>query len=125
LLDCLNLERENLIHVNVKGLWSAMEEKKKILASIQETDQEISGCGPGSEMEIRSRQAVRTFNQEIRRLKQEIGARVRENVSFIEETLRFFDEIVSIFAGGGGEQYSYEAVPRTKISSSLIYRSEV
>src|SRR3989339_2159399 len=127
LLDCLDAERENLIHVNVKELWSTMERKKKILASIQETEQEISQCrNESTEQETRSRPSLRTFDMEIRRLKQEIGARVRENVSFIEETLHFFDEIVSIFASGSKPEYSYEQIVRRKRpASSILFESEV
>ncbi|RJR49586.1 MAG: hypothetical protein C4576_06600, partial [Desulfobacteraceae bacterium] len=56
LLECLERERENLIHVDVKGLWSVMERKKKVLTSIQETEEEIAGLrAEESEPEINTR----------------------------------------------------------------------
>ncbi len=127
LLDCLSLEKENLIHLDVKGLWSSMEEKHRLLASIQETDKEISKCNVEISDEGKSAHPMlKDFGREIRRLKQEIGVRVRENVSFIEETLLFFDEIISVFASGAKEQCSYESiVKKQKTSSNLIFESEV
>lgn len=127
LLECLNAERENLIHLDVKGLWSLMEEKNKLLFSIQETEKEISACN--AQIPDKKKSSLREVNEnrrEIRRLKQEIGARVRENVSFIEETLLFFDEIISVFASGARAEYSYESVvKRQKTPSTMIFESEV
>jgi len=127
LLECLDQERENLIHVNVKGLWGVMERKKKVLTSIQETEQEIAGCrAEESEPEINTLSSFKTFHHETLRLKQEIRARVKENISFIEETLSFFDEIVSIFASGGKQEYSYgQLVQRQKPAQSILFESEV
>jgi flagellar biosynthesis/type III secretory pathway chaperone len=130
LLGCLAQERENLIVPNVLNLWSLMEEKQRLLASISETEEEIRGL-KNQELSVREvsgtdRNPVTTLSHEIRRLGEEIKARVRENVSFIQETLLFFDEIISIFASGGRAEYSYEPVlKRQKISSSLIYKREV
>jgi hypothetical protein len=124
LVNCLDLEREHLVNLDVKSLWSLMEEKHRILNSIVKVDEEISNCtAAGAEEERRTGQ---TFSKDIQRLKREIGARVRENVSFIEETLRFFDEIVSVFASGGRAEYCYEpALKRHKSPSSLIFEREV
>jgi flagellar biosynthesis/type III secretory pathway chaperone len=125
LLECLNVERENLIQVDVKALWSVMQEKEKILSSIQEAEEEISACRAESPEGIPDRGAVRGFLQEIRRLKQEIGARVRENVSFIEESLQFFDEVIAIFASGNTPECGYGPVLQKKRTpTSLIYESE-
>ena len=124
LVDCLDLEREHLVNLDVKSLWSLMEEKHRILNSIVKVDEEISICtAAGVEEERRTGQA---FSKDIKRLKREIGARVHENVSFIEETLRFFDEIVSVLASGGRAEYCYEpALKRNRASSSLIFEREV
>lgn len=126
LLECLNAERENLIHLDVKGLWSLMEEKNKLLFSIQETEKEISACNAKISDEKKPHlREVGENRREIHRLKQEIGARVRENVSFIEETLLFFDEIISVFASGGRAECSYESIVRKqKTPSTLIFESE-
>ncbi len=127
LLDCLNVERENLIHLDVRGLWTMVEEKQRLLASIQEAEKEISLCNAefpdGGKPDS---PAFKNLGQEMRRLKQEIGSRVRENVSFIEETLHFFDEVISAFASGARPQYSYESLAkRQRPASNLIFESEV
>jgi flagellar biosynthesis/type III secretory pathway chaperone len=134
LLGCLRLEQESLVSMNLKSLWSLMEQKDGLLDSIGRTDQEIraaeaqvSDGGPArADLPKEVRRAVRDLSREIQHLKMEIRARVKENVSFIQETLRFFDEIVSIFAAGNRTEPSYEPQPRrSRISSSLIYEREV
>ncbi|RJR30506.1 MAG: hypothetical protein C4576_33320 [Desulfobacteraceae bacterium] len=103
-----------------------MERKKKVLTSIQETEEEIAGLrAEESEPEINTRSSLKTFHHEVLRLKQEIRARVKENVSFIEETLSFFDEIVSIFAAGGRQDYSYrQLLQRQTPAQSILFESE-
>ncbi|MEW6669196.1 MAG: flagellar export chaperone FlgN [Thermodesulfobacteriota bacterium] len=130
LLGCLNLEKESLVSLDVKSLWSLMEEKDSLLASIGRTDQEIRAAeaegadGAGLPKDVTP--AVKGLSREIRRLKMEIRARVKENVSFIQETLRFFDEIISIFAAGNRAEPSYDPLPkRARSSTSLIYQREV
>jgi len=127
LVDCLDLEREHLVNLNVKSLWSLLEEKHRILSSIAQADKEISTCAATAPGEGPAKgRALQGFSREIQHLKQEIGARVRENVSFIEETLHFFDEIVQIFASSGRPEYCYEPVPkRNKNPTSLIFEREV
>jgi hypothetical protein len=134
LLGCLNLERESLVSLDIKNLWSLMKEKDDLLASISRADQEIrdaeaqgfEGGVEGAGLPKDVRQAVKGLSLEIRRLKMEIRARVRENVSFIQETLHFFDEIVSIFAAGNRAAPPYDPLPkRNRVSPSLIYQREV
>lgn len=126
LLECLNRERENLIHVDVNGLWALMGEKQRILSSIQETEQVIAACAAESPDHSPRRHATAKLGREIRRLKMEIRARVRENVSFIDETLQFFDEIMSIFASGKRPEYGYEPPFRRQTTPcNLIFESEV
>jgi hypothetical protein len=123
----LNLERENLIHLDVRGLWTMVEEKQRLLVCIQETDEEISRC----DAEFADRQepdspVLRRLGLEIHSLKREIGRSVRENVSFIEETLPFIDEIISVFTSNARPQCSYESiVKRQRPASNLIFESEV
>jgi len=134
LLGCLHLEQESLVSMNLKSLWSLMEQKDSLLDSIGRTDEEIravetrdsGGGAAGADLPKEARQAVRGLSREIQRLKMEIRSRVKENVSFIQETLCFFDEIVSIFAAGNRPEPSYEPQPRrSKMASSLIYEREV
>jgi flagellar biosynthesis/type III secretory pathway chaperone len=142
LLGCLRLEQESLVSMNLKSLWSLMEQKDSLLDSIGRTDQEIRAAeaqvsdrdsdtgserGEGeADLPKEVRAAVRGLSREVRHLKMEIRARVKENVSFIQETLRFFDEIVFLFAAGNRTEPSYEARPRrSRVSSSLIYEREV
>lgn len=124
LVNCLDLEREHLVNLNVKNLWPIMEEKHRLLNSILNADNEISTtCKEAGWEEVRTPGG---FSKDIQRLKQEIGARVRENVSFIRETLQFFDEIISVFASSGRSEYGYESsLKRQKNPTSLIFEREV
>lgn len=124
LVNCLDLEREHLVNLNVKSLWSLMEEKHRLLNSIVEAENEISNTC--KEAGAESMAAHRRFSPDIQRLKQEIGARVRENVTFIQESLQFFDEIISVFASGGRAEVGYApGLKKQKNPPSLIFEREV
>lgn len=130
LLVCLKSERESLIELNIKNLWSLMEEKQKLLTSVADTERRVRVLREGDTTESGAlpvdRQPNAALSRKVAGLKEEIKARVRENVAFIQESLQFFDEIISIFARGGRAEYSYEPIlKRQRVSSSLIYQSEV
>lgn len=130
LLECLSLERDHLVDLNLESLWALMEEKKTVLKSIEETREEIQtlikekGKVRGTSQEIQRLKVL--FSRKIERLKEEIGARVRENVSFIQDTLGFIHEMISIFVTGAQPEPAYGRARKTpNESASLIYHREV
>jgi hypothetical protein len=130
LLGCLNLEKESLVTLDVKSLWSLMKEKDDLLASIGRTNQEIRAAETqgvdGADSPKGFGQSVKGLSREIRRLKKEIGARVGENLSFTQEMLHFFDEIVSMLAAGSQAEPAYVSpLKRARMSHSMIYKREV
>lgn len=129
LRNCLALERDNLIDLNVENIWSLMEEKQRILKSLGDVGGQIKRMEKGHRdhgILIKGRGSIKDLVQKIEDLKEEIKARVRENVSFIQESLHFFDEIISIFATGGRHNYDYGPLRGSqKELSNLIYYKEV
>ncbi|MBW2610115.1 MAG: flagellar export chaperone FlgN [Deltaproteobacteria bacterium] len=130
LLDCVVLERDNLINLDIKNLWDVMEEKQKILESIENArDQikDITGEGsPYHNIPIEDRTVIKELSRTLADLNEEIKIRVRENVSFIEDTLSFFNEIISSFtmAGRPGDSYGPGGNSRKGLPN-LIYYNEV
>ena len=62
LLECLSLERDHLVDLNLEGLWALMERKKTVLKSIEETRTEIQAL-------IKDKERAREASQEIQRLR--------------------------------------------------------
>ena len=130
LINCLDLERDNLINPNIKNLWSLMEEKQRILISIEDEGKQIKKIMeknyPDQDIPERGGRPITELSQKIADLKEEIKVRVKENVTFIRESLDFFDEIISIFAKGGRVENSYRPTRKgQKTLSALIYHKEV
>ena len=130
LLECLSLERDNLINLNLEDLWSVMEEKHTVLKSIEETREEIQALIVEREKEQEAHQGIRrlkaSFSRKIERLKEEIGARVQENVSFIQDTLGFLNEMISILISGACPEPVYGPARKTgHETSNPIYHREV
>ena len=129
LLNCLALERDNLINLDVENLWPLMEEKKRILRAIEDTREQRKGIKKDCaihDLPLGDRRAIMALTKKITHLKEEIKARVEENVSFIRESLGFFDEIISIFASGGRHDQAYGPCRKNnKEVQSLIYHKEV
>jgi len=130
LLECLSLEKDHLVNLNLESLWALMEEKQGVLKSIEQTRDEIQSLAKDRERdqahspEVQS--LVTVFSRKIERLKEEIGARVRENVSFIQDTLGFLNEMISIFVAGAQPEPAYGPVRKTpNESANLIYHREV
>ena len=130
LLECLSRERDHLVDLNLENLWSLMEEKTRILKSIEETRETIKAHRDEQQRTQESssevRRIVTSFSGKIDRLKGEIRARVRENVSFIQDTLGFLDEMISIFITGAQPAPVYNPVRKGRHeSANLIYHREV
>ncbi len=129
LLKCIERERDSLIIQDLKGLWSIMEEKQKILESLEATKeqlQEIAGKDLSyKDIPIKDRQSIIGMSQTILDLREEAKARIHENVSFIRETIDFFHEIISICTRTGLNEEPYGPGKKNRRESNLIYHSEV
>jgi len=130
LINCLDLERDSLINLNIENLWSLMEEKQRILISIEDEGTQIKKIieknYPDQDIPERGGRLITELSQKMADLKEEIKIRVKENVTFIQESLDFFDEIISIFANGGRVEHSYRPTRNgQKALSALIYHKEV
>ncbi|MBW1720729.1 MAG: flagellar export chaperone FlgN [Deltaproteobacteria bacterium] len=127
LLQCLEQERDHLIHLNVPKLWELLEEKQELIRAIEELRTRILSLeGDESRGRGRARAPFPLLARKIARLKEEIAARAKENVTFIRDTLVFFDELISILLSGGNEEPAYRrAVKGPSDSTSAIYHMEV
>jgi hypothetical protein len=135
LRDCLELERESLIRVDIDQLWEVMEKKHTLLTDIQRTGSEIR-CSmeqgfPGSGARARATASKEWpwFTELSRRaglLKNEIRRRLGENMAFIQDTLGFFDELIGIFVSSGGNTGVYNHSTRpVERKTPRIYHREV
>lgn len=135
LRDCLELERESLINVDIDQLWELMEKKQTLLLDIQRTGNEIRCCMersfPGSRERARATASKEWpwFTGLSRRaglLEKEIRRRLGENMAFIQDTLGFFDELIGIFASSGGSTGAYNHLTRpVETKTPRIYHREV
>jgi hypothetical protein len=112
LRECLARERENLINLDVKGIWAGLEQKQKILTSIEETAETIQsfddgllemGVAEAPHADPKKRSSFRELNRKVADLREEARLRVRENMAFIQDTLSFFEELFCLIAEGRGQ----------------------
>jgi hypothetical protein len=135
LRDCLALEREYLISLNVTGIWDVIEKKRDILDRIDETVDEIIRLNEdllvlkgrkGESSDSKIQDVFKEFTRRLTELKAEVRLRVKENAAFIYEALSFFEELVSVLAGGVQQVEYYEKTKKPqRISQPLILRREV
>lgn len=130
LLECVALEKDSLVELNVESLWNLMEKKQALLRSIETSGNELKAMTrstPPHDMPVEDRKKVLEKDREIKLLKEEIRTRVRENMDFIQDSLNFFDEIIHIFATGDSKNAAYcpqgKKLPRNL--SPKIYHREV
>lgn len=130
LLDCVTTEKDGLIELNIKKLWSLMEEKQKIIESLEESRNRINDLidldDPYPHIPAGDRKTFMGLFRKIERLKGEIKQRVQENVSIIQESLDFFHDLVSVFFNSGGKENTYGDMVRgnTMDSTSILYQRE-
>jgi len=135
LRDCLELERECLVSVNINQLLAIMGKKHALLTDIQRTGSEIR-CSmerrfPGSKESARTTASKEwPWFAELSRLdgllKKEIRKRLGENMAFIQDTLGFFDELIGIFVSSGGSTGAYNQLTRpAERKTPRIYHREV
>jgi len=130
LLDCVTTEKDSLVELNVKKLWSLMEEKQKIIESLEQSRNRIGELidldNPYPHIPDGDRRMFMSFFRKIEQLKGEIKQRIQENVSIIQESLNFFHDLVSVFANSARKENTYEEMVRgnTVESSSIFYQRE-
>lgn len=135
LRDCLEMERESLIQVDVDELWELMETKNSLVVGIEKLGNEIkcllNQCFECSTETPRARALkewpwFRDFSKRTALLKEDIQTRLRENLSFIRDTLGFFNELVGIIVQGGAQERGYEHLGKLpEATGPRIYHREV
>jgi hypothetical protein len=135
LRDCLELERESLISVDVDQLWELMGRKHTLLTDIQRTGNEIScfmeRSFPGSKEGARATASKEwpwfaELNRRAGLLKKEIRRRLSENMAFIQDTLSFFDDLIRIFVSSGTTMAAYNHLTKpVEARAPRIYYREV
>lgn len=130
LLDCVTIEKDSLIELNVKKLWALMEEKQGIIESLEQSRNRIGELidldDPYPHIPDGERRTFMSFFRKIEQLKGEIKQRIQENVSIIQESLNFFHDLVSVFANSAKKENTYEEMVRGNAveSSSIFYQRE-
>jgi flagellar biosynthesis/type III secretory pathway chaperone len=128
LLACLDLERDNLINLNLENLWTVMEKKQNLLESIEGVQGEIKGLlaqeGAKGAVSPDERHKLTSLSERVLHMKEEVRARVKENVLFIQETLGFFDELIQIFMANGesGRTYHPAAKKAGNVAPLFLYK---
>ncbi|MBN2060135.1 MAG: hypothetical protein JW882_06930 [Deltaproteobacteria bacterium] len=130
LLDCITRERDNLISMDINGIWSNMEEKQGILDSIEKTENIFAGTPDyralSREIPPEELRSIIRLSRTLGKLREEIRVRVEENTSFIKETLGFFKDIISVFAMSCRSEGVYgPGTKKRKELFNMIYHSEV
>ena len=126
LLDCVTIEKDSLVELNVKKLWSLMEEKQQIIESLEQSRNRIGELidleNPYQHIPDGDRRMFMSIFHKIEQLKGEIKQKIQENVSIIQESLSFFHDLVSVFANSAKKENTYEEMVRGKgLESSSIF----
>ena len=126
LRDCLVLERENLINLDLNSLWMLVERKHDILTDLEGIENEIKIFSHEEDSTFKpdSQRFCLNLSKRANQLKDEIKTRNAENRIFIQDALGFIDELMSIFAGRVQEPTAYGKVSRSqkKTQPVMIYR---
>ena len=130
LLECVTLERDNLINLDIKTLWALMLKKQKIIEDIETESARLRDLTGDKnhyhDLPTEDRQQFVELSQKLADLKENIRARVTENVSFIKDSLEFFHEIISVFTSSVDTEEPYgPGKKKMKNGPSRIYKNEV
>jgi len=135
LRDCLEMERESLIQVDVDELWELMEKKNSLVVEIEKLGNAIKcllnqcfECSPEDPRTnaLKEWPWFRDLSKQTALMKEDIQTRLRENLSFIRDTLGFFDELVGIIVKGGTQEQGYEHLGKLpEVNGPRIYHREV
>lgn len=135
LRDCLEMERESLIQVDVDQLWELMEKKNTLVMDIERAAKEVKILMDqyfvGSSESPRSNALKEwpwfgVLSRKTSILKEDVRVRLKDNMAFIQDTLGFFDELVGILIKGGAEARGYEHLINSRgTNQPRIYHREV
>ncbi len=134
LRDCLEMERESLMQVDVDLLWELMEKKNGLAIDVERTGNEIrhllEARFPGSRKSQRTSALeawpwYREYYARTSLLKEDIRVRLEENQVFMSDSLRFFDDLMHIIVqrGGKGEDYQHLQSPHEKQGPRIYHRA--
>jgi flagellar biosynthesis/type III secretory pathway chaperone len=125
LRECVALERESLIQVDLARLWTLMERKQQLLRGLESAagNRSAGGTDPRGFSESRS---MRDLSMRAAHLQAEIKARSMENSHFIQETLDFLTGLIGSIADGAETSSTYEGLRKaSKTKGALMLRREV
>ena len=126
LLECVALESESLIHVDLARLWTLMERKQVLIRGLESAAKERSSVGGGQEGAHMQPRALRDLPIRAARLQAEIKARSRENARFIQDTLDFLSGLIGSIADGIETSSTYEGIRKaSKMKGALMLSREV
>lgn len=130
LLDCVGRERDSLLNYDINGIWALVDEKNKILESLEKTKDHIKTSDINKplldDFSLREKRYVTELSQTLSDLKNEIRTRVCENISFINDTMNFFHELVYVMTTSGHAENAYGPSKNSrKESLNLLHHSEV
>ncbi|MBN2059013.1 MAG: flagellar export chaperone FlgN [Deltaproteobacteria bacterium] len=129
LLECVTLERENLINLDIKALWDLMLKKQKIMEDIENTASRlrelINERDLYHHLPSEDRRHFMELSQKLLELKENIRTRVLENISFIRDSLAFFHDIISMFASSKDTDEPYSpGSKKMKNGPRHLYQNE-
>jgi flagellar biosynthesis/type III secretory pathway chaperone len=126
LLHCVEQEKKNLMDLNTHNLWSLLQEKQKIMHSIEELGNPFVNHTPSHDIPRLDRRIISNLSATLSLIKNEIKVRVQENTLFIRESLDCIHDIISVFSTAGrAEETYYPKKTQRKHMPSLMYQSEV
>jgi hypothetical protein len=125
LRECVALERECLIQVDLARLWTLMERKQVLLRGLESASKERS-VGGGQETALVESRASRDLSMRAAHLQAEIKARSMENTHFIEETLDFVMGLIGSIADGVETSSTYGGLRKgSETKRALMLSREV
>jgi len=125
LRECVALERESLIQVDLARLWTLMERKQGLLRGLESVAEE-GAADDGHEVALNESPSFRDLSMRAAHLRAEIKARSMENTRFIQETLDFITGLIGSIAGGIDTSSTYEGIRKaTKTKGALMLSREV
>ena len=120
LLDCLKEERENLIHLDLNGLWRISKVKDDLCAGIASISRQIGALiTTGKDRQLPSsseimatlpaekKEGFKRLFHTVSVLKSEVEAYRKENVHVIDDSLEFIDELIMNITGSMGTREVY------------------
>jgi flagellar biosynthesis/type III secretory pathway chaperone len=125
LRECVALERESLIHVDLARLWTLMERKQGLLRGLESAAKKRS-VGEGDRMALNESRSLRDLSMRAAYLQSEIKVRSMENTHFIQETLDFLTGLIGSIADGVETSSTYEGLRKaSKTKGALMLSREV